>query len=564
MRKRIISALLIVISILGAFATGYAVDTGIECSNITFVDANGDNITALNAEPITAKVTVIKNTSGKKPVLLVCSFENEMLNGVWYKSAIDFEGEISVPFTPVVGANTVIKASVIDGLKTLNNPTATAQALKESIGLTAIKVNGEPLEDYTDEITTFKKLVSKDDDLKIDVIPEDGGTKVEIEKSSAFAQVVRIKLTSKEGNRKTINLALYTDEAQLFSPTKVCYEVDGEIYEIENFAQDTYEYDITLPDNTFYVTVMPQTLNITNTKVRVQDVDHRDKTFGGVSYFNGGFTGETEAYYLEGLEERPSYNNLIPIKNEETKAIIKTSYEGKEAVYTINFKSKQPRLTEFTVAEEVKKVDLYQPIFIGGAAANNDNGSFASADRVWALANISENLIGASMFVVGNRADDAGQSGNDWIEKNTSGQYFSFTADTAGTIYFMGKTVSNTEWNIQSGSHTSDGNWRLVGTSASVALPWGYSSWKASSLPRNVSAGNGAYLANIIEWTSLQYVAKENGKFADNAITRNLVEYVETLGSTYARTFEAGEQVIIYHPGSAYNKKTFFIKWDLH
>lgn len=559
MRKRILSVLLIIATILSLSSTAFAFDTGIECSGISFVDAEGAAITALTGEPVTAKVTVSSNTSGKKPVLVVCSFEKGMLSNVWYQTAAALTGEISVPFTPEIGENTVIKASVFDGLKTLNNPTATAEALKESTELSKIFINGEPFEEYSEDITEYEILVPAGREIDIKAIAKDGGTNVEIEQGTGLPQESKIKLTSASGVEKTIDMIFYSDELQLCAPKKISYEVDGVEYEL-NFDPSVYEYNVVLPDNTFYVTLNAEALNATKMDMRVQDVDHSEKLFNEVTYLPGAM----DSTATETFNDRPMRNNLVPIKNEETKAIINCEYNGSMASYTINFSAKQPRLTRFDIPEAVKDKDKYLPGFFGGAAANNDNGSLAGVDRAYAFANISENLLGSSLFAITNYFDRKAASNNDWIEKNTSGEYFSFTADTSGTLYFLiDNEITNDEWDIQTGEFAEDGKWRLIGEADDVTIPDGYTSLTDKSLPRDYSPSNGETYANVIEWSRYSASSPEKYKYDENALTKTLTEKVSTFDYVYARSFEAGEDVTIYHPGKTTIYKALFVKWDV-
>lgn len=549
MFKRILACLLTLSIILSMSTAVFAVDTEITCSSISFTDLSGNPVTEISLAPIIAKTTIVANPTGQKPVLLVCHYDGGMLKEIWHKTADALTGDISLQFTPASAAGE-IKATLLNDLKTLNYSLASAKLAEDNTNLSLVMVNGEVFEEYSDGTNVYAMKVSEDSEIKIDAIPADGGTKVEVENISTLPGVAKIKIESASGIKRTVEFVVYSDEKQLSTPKNLAYKIGETSYDIEGFDAAATEYTVELPDNTFFVQVNPEVLGVTETDVMVLDVDPSKKTYGGVSYVSGSLA----SYYSMWFSKRPAVNNIIPIKNEETKAVITTSYGSSSETYTVTFKSRQPRLTEFNISDAAK-ADKYYPIFIGGAAAFNDNGSPAGTDRAWAVVNISDNLIGSSMFAMHLAANRKGGS-NDWLETNTTGEYFNFTADTSGTLYLLtNDTFTNAEYNIQSGEFARDGQWRLI-SSYNGAVPSGYTNWDL--VPRTfANYGDNIYYARKIEYQGMD-------KFAADALTSNVSSFgKEYYYNAYARTFEAGESVSVYHKGTSSPIIMGFIKWEL-
>lgn len=545
----------ITLSMLLTFFVNAAADDGIiACSNIKYTDAYGNIVTALSTQPIIAKVKITENTTDKEPALIVCSYESGVLSGIWYSKDLSNTDEISVPFTLTrVTENTVVEATVLESLYTLKSSSTSARLSEDSLELSVLKVGGDILEGYSDGTDSYKKLVSPNSLPKLEVIPKDSGTKVEISNVSSVPGIAGVSLTSPSGNQREIDILLYSDPAQLSKPSGISYKIGNVNYEVENFNPETTQYTVELPNNTFYVTVEPEVLEVTDVSVKVLDVDHSTKKFGVIDYTAG---STLSTAYKTLFNPRPVVNNRIPIKNEETKALIYTGYDDETYTYTITFKSKQPRLTSFNMSADVKEKDKYFPIFMGGAAANNDNGSAAGTDRAWTVTNIPDQLIGSSMFATMLRTNDSGQAGNDWYETNTSGEYFNFKADTSGTLYIISSAkFANSEYTIENSAFAADGKWRLLSEVPSSYIPEGYTSWK--DVPRTFgSYGNGVYFARVI-----QYQGQD--RFENGALIGNIGSLVgSSYRYTYARSFEAGEEVKVFHPGNS-SFGVIFVKWNI-
>ena len=140
-----------------------------------------------------------------------------------------------------------------------------------------------------------------------------------------------------------------------------------------------------------------------------------------------------------------------------------------------------------------------------------------------------------------------------WFNQNTSGEYFRFSADQGGTLYYItSNKVTNTEWEIQDGEEfVADGNWRRIG---------GQSYTYTKDTPRDEIIEGHEYNVAYVMWTSKSEI------FADDAISRELTESesIKNLSThVYARSFEKDELVKIYHPGTIAEKRVLLIKWDL-
>ena len=549
MTKRILAILLIILSVLSFSAAAFAAESNIKCSEISFVDGNGSTVTALSAVPITAKVTVTENSSGKKPVLLVCSYEKDMLNGMWYSVAEALTGELKVTFTPVtISADTVIEATVVDGIKSFAGKSVSAKLLADTTSLKRITVNGKIIESYSDDTDAYMYQVSGTGSIDIAAVPADGGTKIEITDADSIPGIANIKLTSQQGNTRSIDLVLYSDIAQLTAPTKLKYKIGENSYEISGFDANTKEYTVELPENTFYVTVEPEVLSVAEAKVRVQDTNHLAKTYDGISYVPG-YDSSISYSYTSALKPRISINNVVPVKNEETLALIDVTYGDTTETYTVKFKAKQPRLKAFNVTGGAN--DKYKPIFVSGAAVNNDNGTTTGPDRAtWSLGNVSENLVGGSMFAM-----SMGQntSTGTFVKDNTSGEYFNFTADTPGTVYFLTYVgITNSQWAIKEGTDDTEYTWEQVaplsGVTANGLLPSGYTDWKSAPKTYN-SFGDGVYFSNVCLWSGEDVtVDRYTAGGLDGTVPAS--GGIASLIYVYKRDFAKDENVSIYHTGN--------------
>lgn len=470
--KKYLSLFIATLILLSSF-TVLASERNVEISEIKFVDGSGNRIIgSFEAETnYFAKVSILNNTSGNKPVLMVCRYDSGLLTKLYYAVAANLTGEVSVPFIldSHVTGETVIEAVVIGGLKqeTITALTATAVAGQTNTKFKTIRAGGKIL---TDTGADFYAVEANS--LGLEVYPEDGGTSVNIiTKPASLPGVATVKLTSATGAERTINVVYYEKISQLTAPLNVKYTVNGTTYsEVADFDADTKDYIVTLPDNVFYVKLEHEVLMGSASTLSVQDCPTIGKVYGAGEISYGDLYASTSDNSYKGwVKERAAVNNIIPIKNEETKAVIKVESEGveTEGVYTITFKSKQPRLTELT------KIDLTTPIFTSGAAINKDGdghdiiGTFAKYGYLFSASTVPESLVGGSVFsTLSYASSPATQTGN----------HYTFKADTPGTVYMLtsSEVVSSnlTGWTLEN-DKLSIAAQRNIALGVDSAASWG-------------------------------------------------------------------------------------------
>lgn len=220
MKKRVLSVLLAVSMMSGMGVVSYANSGDYNCTNFEFKDASGNLVRKLASEPMTANITVKNNTQeAKNPAVVVASYDNDMLDGIWYEQASDLEPgsseDLSVDFTPVsTGANTTIDALLLDGMKSLAISSKQARLLSDSTDLESIVVNGAELEDYSDDQDTYM-YQTKSAISSIEAYAVDGGEKIEISKATDFPSVSTITVTAGSGRVRTIQIVAYENEDDL-------------------------------------------------------------------------------------------------------------------------------------------------------------------------------------------------------------------------------------------------------------------------------------------------------------------------------------------------------------
>ncbi|MBR0088908.1 MAG: hypothetical protein IJP94_03590, partial [Clostridia bacterium] len=130
-----------------------------------------------------------------------------------------------------------------------------------------------------------------------------------------------------------------------------------------------------------------------------------------------------------------SGNYIIPIKNENAEAYFYYKDGSNNTVtYCFVFTAKQVRLAALT---DNTASTLGGVVYIGGGAANNDNGTVTDTTRrgkpstCRALGNISKALVGSSIFMM-----PALENSDMSVDKTL----FSFIADHGGTIYVLSDT----------------------------------------------------------------------------------------------------------------------------
>ncbi len=336
MTKRILSVLLTAALILSCFTVvSAAEDNGFRCMGIRFTDSAGETVTELKNEPMTAKVTVVNNSSqGAAPVVVVTSYEDGIMNGIWYEKsdteiAAGESGEISVNFTPVtIGDNTEIKAIVLRDMKGLAALSKRANMLSGSTSLEKISVNGKALEDYSDTKNIY--LYETNGAIEsIDAVPADGGETVEIRLADKFPGVSTVTVTASNGTKRIIQIVAYEDEADVaelipvettgsggcWAGSKFGYNSSGK-YEItgkENaalFQHIRYVYG-GFPEHTVGERILKMDLNFTPTKY--EETATNGSKQKALVYFRTTNSGDFWVYPTTELTEGETYNVKVII-----------------------------------------------------------------------------------------------------------------------------------------------------------------------------------------------------------------------------------------------------------
>lgn len=436
MLKKLCSLLLISLILLGTVC--FADSTPATNENVVFKFKSSGAVVEsyLTSEVLIAETVYYNKTdSVKYPILIVCSYdENGELADVWFNTdnisvAPMQQDAISVEFTPEVGHT--VKATLIDGLKTsaLKPMSREAKMTVDSTDLDSITVNGERIADFSNDKNEY--LIQSTGKFEVLAEAKDGSTKVDVKMPNSLPGTAEIDVTSALGTNKKVYVTCYETEPQLLTLKDIKFSVNGQSYSIPNFDPNITEYTVNINEatgdsnaNYFYTTVDPKPV-AAGSDVHISVLDVNKETVNGVKY-----RYDTSYHVDKQFAERKAFDNLIPIKNEETKAIINVVRDGGKKTYTVTFTAKQPRLTSYNVNADGGP----QPTFVGGAAVNNDNGSSYSTTRSFVMTNVSENLIGASLFPAA-----YGLYANEWwfANANTGAEYFNFTADTAGTVIVM-------------------------------------------------------------------------------------------------------------------------------
>lgn len=373
----------------------------------------------------------------------------------------------------------------------------------------------------------------------------------------------------------------------------VNYSIDGKNYRpIPNFDENVYEYNVQLPENVYKVKLNP----VGDGEISAVEASTVIRT--GTDYnpkVNRALIGDfhtqstSTAFSTEWKLAAFTANNEVTIVNEE--GICDFYYTPKVLAsakkYTINYYSKQPRLTEFiTDPNNVSALggSTYSAAFLSGGAAFNDNRTLIDtsevsvagenyAGRTWALANLSTELVSASMFVMPltQMASNSSSCGN--VDQNM----FYFKADTPGKVVVLTTKAA--------GSNTSyykntDGWSEAAG---SGGMPAGITTTLTSGIsPRNKNDySSPKYYTTAIPWKS------NNNRGAQIYNTYRLVDpgITGTISSThvdsnlymlnyaYVKEFEAGERVYVKNPGTlsyttsgvsgnSGNAFSVFVIWD--
>ena len=529
-----IIALICIISMLGSSAV-FAADE----VHITYTNDSG-NVTA------TATVTA----DGENRVLVVSSYKNGLLKEI-KTDRLYVDGTATLSASVRSGVDEVI-ANVIDGF---GGNTASSKAVyaADTVEVRGIKVNGEDLEDLSSDINEYT-LQCDEGEADIEVILADSTTNVEIIGNTSPGKA-EIKLTSSRGRKRNITLNLYDSEEKTYTLSNLTYKIGEEEYEIPGFNPDTISYSVELPDNTMSVRLFPESVG----QVKTYVTDTWVSSIDGVEL--GSIVDVASNAYPY---KRNSLSNLIPVKNEIATAeiVVSNGEEGrnnKETTYTIEFTARQPRLTEFNLTGCAE--DRIKPAFVGGSAVNNDNGTMPLSDRGWAVGNISESLLGGSAFMFVAENKNSGQ----WWYDNSSGEYFNFTADTPGRITVLS---ANTFTNS---SEYTDAGWTGFSKSA-PSIPDG-DAVNYRQVPKdwnnyaecNTEDRIPEYFMSCVQYNSANATSKRAQDPWINYTTEFDSLSTGSMGHGYTKTFEAGENVSIYHSGRKDGNSIMMmavINWD--
>jgi len=546
-----ISAILLLI--LGLFiCTAYAdgnisTDTGIK-----FVSQSGATIpkfpgVATSDYTMYAQATVTNSsTSSESVTLFVAVYDGaNNLKEVVYKTEEinggNSETLVKVPVTIPKGtqeSDFVCKAYLWDSIIGTTSPRAESVFLDLNTELYGITIDGKSIEDY-DDTTDFYSVKIERENAEIKVHPKSGATSVSFGEINVPGET-KIMLTS-GNNRREITVSTYLDELDNYTLSSLSYMVGDEVYQVEGFRKDVYNYTVRLPDNTFYVTLLPESYGEITCKI--QDVNDSPNFVNGVSFgkMRTDTTGPAYVY------KRDMIDGIIPVKNENTRALVSVTDGENTSEYTITFQAVQPRLTSFNMTGAGD--DYYSPVFTSGAGFNNDNGTICVSDRIWAAANISKKLIGASYFMSPYNNKGGGQWWNDVGEEGD--EYFNFTADTAGTIYYLGGAPL---------SEYSD--WKKVNNGVAPKHPESFSlgdkTWNDYT--------DTDYFMSCVKWNNNIGRCDECGVGPMTGEQESYLDGCVAYKYVFEKHFEAGEEVSVKHSGLKGNSAAeviWAVKWDV-
>lgn len=531
--------------------TAYADDVKVD-GGIKFVSQSGAAIRTfpnVSSADYTMYVSAdIKNDStAQKDIILVAAVYdgNNNLERLVYENISIAAGEektgCKIAVTIPKGTNQgdfVCKAYLWDSITGKLAYRAESVFLDLNTNLYGITIDGVSLDEYSDDKDSYSVKVSKAN-ADIKVYPKSGATAIEYTEVNVPG-ISKIQLTA-GNNRREIVIETYLKESDLYTLSGLKYKIGNQEYPIEGFDRDTTSYTVKLPDNTFYVKLLPEASGtVTGT---VQDVNDSPNTVNGVSYgkLRTDTTGPAYVY------KREMIDGIVPIKNENTKAYINVTDGTNTTEYVITFQCVQPRLTEFNLTGA--DGDTYVPVFTQGAGFNNDNGSICVADRLWAAANISKKLIGASYFMSPYNNKGGGQWWND--VGGEGDEYFNFTADTAGTVYYMGGAAlaEYSDW-----EKVNDG----IAPKHPVDFTTGDKSWN--------DYDDTDYFMECIKWNSNIGRCDECGIGEMDSSQTSYIDGAVAYKHVFAKHFEAGEKVSIKHTGLKGNsaaENIWAIVWDI-
>lgn len=456
-----------------------------------------------------AEVYVKNNTNVKKAAtLIVATYDNQNRLTALLSDREELEpGSDETLSVNGIASGEKVVAYVMEGLFANSKMPEPAVKGTNSTELSYILVNGKLIEGFSND--TEKYVVKNTSNFVLEAVAKDNTTAVTITKDDEL-NLYKINIKSHNGDlERTVTVAAYDDYKDTLAINKITYVTDkgitGEVTDLSS--------TVVLPKFTKTVRITA----VSNFGVEIEYYVKNDTLTNPVEALedNGKIASSNSKMVYTYV--RPAKDQTIPIKNETSAAVIRVTginNYGKEEIkeYNINFTAQQPRITEFNYEHGYP-----YPVFVGGAALYNDayidpadetvalGGQPVLSDRNQVCVDMSPELEGASIIMFPQNAKDGG-----WYKDNTTGEYFSFVADTGGTIYaFAQNGFKNSEY-------TSDKH------------------------------GDG--------WVASDYtIVVKNGS--------------STWNKVYCRTFEKGETVKIYHfgrNGTSSNdyKGAYAIVWD--
>ena len=354
------------------------------------------------------------------------------------------------------------------------------------------------------------------------------------------------------------------------------YSADGVSFAPVSLIDDTYEYDVTLPDDTYYAYMritVPEGCDTVNTVRYSYKVNNAKDYFADGETTLIGTSGSVATTSFRQLQvpmkavKSDSYGNTtvfkIPIKNECSWGdFTYVDAEDNAFDYDINFHARQPRLTSF--ADNMGQSQGV--VFIGGAAVNNDNGTVLQTNitgsnvgqkkdpKLKVLGYVTEPLLGASIFIFPTISD----------ENSTSSNMFSFTADHAGTVYMIVDDPL-------SGSNYDSWTELNNGTDPDDLADWRTSTTRFLKARTYNSFSNTDYFAIGLQWiyggatndpadTYNAYRATLPGVTGNTSSTQLTNSYL--LHRVFAKEFAADETVVIPGWGNTSGDSAILVQWD--
>ena len=508
-------------------------------------------------EKIYAEVTVKNDSTEEKiAVIYLCKYDGNRLKGVSFaKKSVPASGNVNLSANITVETeedkNCTYKAYVWENAYGIGACCSEAEFLQYSTDLYGITVGGVPIENYSDDVTQYYVKISKQNE-KIVLFPKSGTAKIT---NISYNVPGNTDITLSSGSvSKKISINTYIGEEYMCALSNLTYTVNGKEYEIENFDPNELNYDIMLPDNTFYVRVNGTSSD--DISYKVQDVNGAPNRVAGVSFgkMRGDTTGPTYTY------ERVAINRIIPIKNEETNAIIRVTDGTNTKKYTLTFYSKQPRLTKYILTKDAS-TNSYVPVYTSGAGLNNDNGSVVSADRMWTASNVSKALLGAPYFMSPCNNKNANELWWGKEDRQKGDEYFRFAADTAGTVVAL--STANFDMNCE---EYPDEIWIRENSGTS---PSGISDVRAGNKTYN-DYNDPKYFFYSLNWNSNTDAIRANmgvEELSGQILTdvKNALASTSAYSYAWSRHFNAGEDVVIRHTGVQGNNAQAYvwaIVWD--